>query len=288
MDYLVDVFDVEGGATHDWFLHGSADECGELTLSIDLNRAVPTLVPAWSGTKDYISELDIDVEGTRHHAYGFLWNVTSGPAPRTFTATWQYEGAGLRTHLLSDPGAEVYRFVSPAIRGAEEIDASLPKFLRHGLMVRHGGGKSRFLAVHEPFARRPALAVEEKDDGTLAVRYGAVEDVFRIEPDRVRVASTGGWTYDSGEPLTGGVTAVECEGDTFVLRLDQAAPSVKHVRLTFGGRRSAVYPVASENGDRLVLADDPGFAYDPATGRTSFHSFPQEVFEGGLRYTVYR
>lgn len=285
-DYLVDVFDVEGGATHDWFLHGSADECGTLALSVDLNRIVPSLVPAWGGTKDYVSELDTDVEGTTHHAYGFLWNVTTGPAPRKITATWQYEGAGLRTHVLTDTGAEVYRFVSPAIRGAKEVDASLPTFLRHGFMLRHTGGRSRFLAVHEPFSRRPTLDVEEQGHSALVVRYDGVEDTFRIEPERVRVTSSRGWTYDSGEPLSGAVTSVHRD-EGFALRLDRAVPSTTQVRLTFGGTRSTVYSVAAVDGERLNLADDPGFDYDPATGRTTFRSFPQEVFDGGLNYTVF-
>ncbi|MBW7893413.1 MAG: heparinase II/III family protein, partial [Chitinophagaceae bacterium] len=44
-DYVVGRFDVKGGETHDWFLHGMCEQEGKLETSIAVNKPVETLVP---------------------------------------------------------------------------------------------------------------------------------------------------------------------------------------------------------------------------------------------------
>jgi hypothetical protein len=105
-----------------------------------------------------------------------------------------------------------------------------------------------------------------------------------FDGERATVASTAGWSYDTGTPYTGTLTGVQREGG-FAFVVDKALPDVPYVRVEFGKARSIVYPVKAVEGNRLLLADDPGFEYDG--GKAKFVYFPQEDFEGGVRYTVY-
>jgi len=286
LDYVVDVFDVEGGETHDWFLHGSADEEGALESSLDFPTTVESLVPGWGGRAEPQNEQELDVRGERFHPYGFLWSAKSAEAPARMTATWRYGSDGLRAHLFPENGATAYRFASPAIRGAKEIDADLAKHLRHGLMLRHAGPRSRFVAVHEPFRGATWIEGVEWDGSTLRVQRGGVEDTIRLDHERVTVSSSEGWAYDSGTPYTGQVAALE-RGETFVLRTDRPLPGVPFVRLTFEGGRSFLYRVKVVEGDRLILAEDPGFEFDAESKTTRFLYFPHDTFSGVPTYTVY-
>jgi hypothetical protein len=279
-DYVVDVFDVEGGKTHDWFLHGSADEEGVLETGVPFDTPVETLVPEWGGRGVYESELDLDTKGERFHAYGFLRDIVSAPAHGPWTATWRYgEGGGLRSHLFPQEGTTLYRFAAPAIRGAQELDANLDKHRRHGILQRRVGGPSRFIAVHEPFAAQPWLDEVRLDGDTLTVRYGDAEDTLTLADNGIEARSTAGWRYDSGEPATLALAAVE-RGETFAFKTDQPAPKASFARVNFPGDRTFVYRVANVEGDRVVLADDPGFEYDPAAQQARFGYFPQEIFTG--------
>ena len=119
-DYVVDRFDVKGGQIHDWFLHGMCEQEGTLQTSISLAQPVNTLVPGWGGNKLPATQKDIDRTGRRFHAYAFLHDIEKGAATGSWTATWQYDSCGLRSHMLSQPGTEVFRFRSPSIRLADE------------------------------------------------------------------------------------------------------------------------------------------------------------------------
>jgi Heparinase II/III-like protein len=287
-DYVVDLFDVKGGSIHDFFLHGSADEPGTVESTVSFDEPVETLVPAWGGTEEHTGENSLDMSGEKHHAYMFLWEIAAAPVSGPWSATWQYGGGGLRSHLFAEADSTAYRFVSPAIRGARDDDGKLRDFLRRGIMVRHEGGTSRFAAVHEPFAgAEPWIDAVRFEDGVFTVAYGDTKDIIAWDGDRVRVTSTAGWSYDSGELVHGIVEALEHEDGRPVLNLDKVLPPVTHILLDLGGKRRIAFPVASVEGTSLTLPYDPGFTYDPEKPETRFTAFPQETFEGELRYTAF-
>ena len=206
-DYVVDLFDVEGGATHDYFWHGSADEAGVFDSSLSLDTPVESLVPAWGGTAEHTGENCFDIIGHEYHAYVFLDNIGSARATGPWTATWTYDGAGLRSHFFPEDGTTLYRFESPAIRGAGKSDAELPNYIRRGIMQRHTGGVSRFAAVHEPFGVAPWIDGVAFEDGRFTVQHDGHIETITWDGDRVTVASTAGWTYDSGTPQEGKLVA---------------------------------------------------------------------------------
>ncbi len=123
--YAVDIFRVRGGQTHDWMLHGCLQHPYELSTSLQMN------------TRD----------GTLHE---YLDRLRSATTSQGWTADFAYEsGDGLRTHMLGLDGAEVIVGRGPAMRRdgyADFID------------VRHTGGESVFVAVHDPHGEQPDVA----------------------------------------------------------------------------------------------------------------------------------
>ena len=291
-DYVIDRFDVEGGTTHDWFLHGSREVTGTLETSIAVETPVATLVPSWGGRGVYKGESDTDLVGTKFHAYDFLREVRSAPAGGAVAATWRYGTPALRTHLFPPPASTLYRFVSPSVRAADEDDANLEKQMSLGLMLRHAGPSSSFLAVHEPFSGTPWITSTTVSDGRVEIRYtpaggGEVTDTIRFTSGTVTVESTAGWRYDSGVALDARVTALDREGGVFALTLDRAVPPAAFVRVDFPGGPARVYRVRSVDGPRLLLEEDPGFELDAATGKATFLYFPHDSFDGPLTATVF-
>ncbi|MDX9973640.1 MAG: heparinase II/III family protein, partial [FCB group bacterium] len=282
-DYVVDVFDVEGGKTHDWFLHGSADEEGVFESPVAFDTPVDTLIPEWGGRHEPQNETQLDLKGAKFHAYQFLWNIRSAPAPKDAAATWHYENAGLRTHLFAEPDSTLFHFQSPAVRGAKEVDADLPNHLRHGILLRHAGPRSRYVAVHEPFATEPWVQSVTRDGNTLTVQHAGGTDTITLDADRATVTSTAGWTYDTGTPYSGALSGVQ-RADGFALIADKPLPDVPYVRIAFGDAKTLVYPVEKVEANRLLLKDDPGFEY--ADGKARFLYFPQEEFDEPAMYTV--
>jgi hypothetical protein len=285
-DYVLDVFDVEGGSTHDYFLHGSADESGELATTPTLTQPVATLIPAWGGNKPYVSQYDVDYRGRSWHAYAFLRNVRTGDGAAQAVAQWTHGADGLRTRLFGPEGSQLYVFDSPSIRPADEDDNRLDDVMSRGVMLRHAGEVSRFAAVHEAFCDAPWIESAEFADGVFRVTRGGVTDVVRFEPDRIRAESSEGWHYDSGESFTGTVRSVSREG-RFTLRLDRPLPELRAVRITIPGARSYVLPVESVEGDLAVVSLDPGIHYDAASAVAQYVFYPGTSHPGKLTYVAY-
>ena len=287
-DYLVDCFDVAGGATHDYFLHGSADEEGTIETSVAIDRAVETLVPDWGGTVEHTGEDCCDTSGEKHHHYMFLWDVHAAEADGPWTATWRYGDVGLRCWLFPEPGTTLYRFHAPSVRKARNDDAKLDDYLLNGIMQRHTGGASRFRAVHVPFISAPWVDDVKFENETFTVSCGDETHTVRWRDDGLTVTSTTGWQYDSGAPVSGTLTAVDRAEDAFAFRAGRAVPDARLVRIDFGGARSMVYRVEAVDGDRLLLPSDPGFAYDPETQQAKFLYHPRETLPGPLTWTVWQ
>ncbi len=292
-DYLVDVFDVEGGRTHDYFLHGSADEPGALRTSLPLEEPVGSLVPSWGGRGTYTSENDKDLEGRRFHPYDLLSEILSGRAAGAWTATWRYAQSGLRSHFFPPPSTRVYRFNSPAIRPAGEEDNKLAQHPRRGIMQRREASVSRFVALHEPFGAEPWIGQVIREGDTVSVSYPTPEgqqvtDRVAFTDTGVQVQSSAGWEYRSGSPRRGLLERVVRSAGSYAFDLDQPPGPITFVRIEFGDRRMTGYRVKGVEGRRVLLEADPGFEYDRAAGRARFLYFPNEEFNGPVAYTIFR
>ncbi|WP_316811656.1 heparinase II/III family protein [Pedobacter heparinus] len=264
-DYVLDRFDVEGGDTHDWFLHGNAEQEGTLELS------------------------DVTLSNNHLPAYAFLKDVQSGNADGPWTATWRYDHSGLRTHNLSGKGAQVFRFRSAAIRPAGEDDNKLDDFMRSGIMQRHSGGKSSFIALHEPFSTEPWIDKIAQEGAEIVVNYQldgkSVTDRIGVVDGSITVRSTAGWRYSSGKQQTGAVVAYDNANGKWRLQLDKNVPEVDYVRLDLPGGSTRYYRVLAIDGKWLQLQDDPGFSLEGE--HLKFYTFPHDEYRGALKYTLF-
>ncbi len=288
-DYIVDRFDVQGGETHDWFLHGMCEEDGVLKLSLPLTE-VKSIVPEWGGTNKPKNQYESDVEGKKIHAYSYIRDIKSAVANKPWTATWEYESSGLRAHSFPQSGTEVFSFKSPSVRRAEEDDNKLDNFMSNGIMQRHTGGSSSFVAVHEPFETEPWIKSVSSDGDTYVVKYEIegrkIEDRIRLTGDSINVVSGAGWEYNSGTQRSGNILSYTKTGDIPKLQVDQEFKNTKYVRLDIPAGITKYYRVKSISGKWLELEDDPGFTLDKK-GKLKFFTFPHDEYSGPLRYTVF-
>ena len=289
-DYVIDRFDVEGGKTHDWFLHGMCEEEGKLETSIALETKLKTIVPDWGGTNVPKNQYDSDVEGKRIHAYSYLKNIKGGKTSNPWTATWRYEKSGLKTHNFPPDGTEVFSFSSPSVRLAGENDNKLDDFMRLGFMQRHSGEKSSFVTVHEPFNKDPWIGSVQKDGDSYRVKYTlngiTIEDRISIIGNDVKVISGSGWSYHSGNELSGELLGINNKGGKWILELDKVVPITNYIRIELPGGGTRYYDVSKSSGKSVELKDNPGFIIDKE-GKLKFQSFPHDEYIGQLKFTVF-
>ena len=287
--YAVDIFEVEGGHTHDYFLHGDADRPGKVRAALEF-EPLATLVPSgihWTPTRNEGETRRVAEPG---YAYGFLRNLRSAKAAAGKPLRVDFD-PGLRVTLLPEPSSRLVLGDDPNVRGAHEDDARLEEFLRPFLMLRHEGAHSRFVAIIEPYADRPFVdGVELSDDSGLRVRIGNRTD--RIDfGDGIRVTSTRKGAveqrYWSGLPRHAPLRAAE--RDALILDGDVAQPPARDqvVRMITADGWVYPYTVAAiepvPGGLRLRVAESTGFAYDAAARRIRFTSFPQREHDGAVR-----
>ncbi|MDP6779768.1 MAG: heparinase II/III family protein, partial [Candidatus Latescibacteria bacterium] len=111
--YVVDLFRVTGGSTHDWALHGDADEDTEAACSVPLGEPRANMLE--SGEE----WVEPTIEGAVFNPYGLLRDMRSGSATDAFHVDFAYadrRDQGVRVHLLGcDPGS-VWLGNSPSVR----------------------------------------------------------------------------------------------------------------------------------------------------------------------------
>jgi hypothetical protein len=134
-EYLLDIFLVEGGKTHDWLFHG-VGERPEISIPMELKTSFEPALYVMRGKSEY----------------------SSGAADRTFSATWrrpadpqsEFAGRGRdvfsRVTVAGIPGQTAY------------LLSTYPDPGEHSLMVRHAGILGPFVAVHEASFGTPVLA----------------------------------------------------------------------------------------------------------------------------------
>ncbi len=289
-DYIFDQFDVKGGETHDWFLHGMCEEDGILTTSIPLHKNITSLVPDWGGSAKPKNQYESDLEGKKIHAYSYMKDIKGNTANSSWTATWKYQNSGLRTHNISQPGVEVFSFKSPSIRRAGEDDNQLDSYMDNGILQRNRGGTSSFVAVHEPFDNNPWIKSVTSEGDIYTIKYEfegrQIEDRISLKSDKVSLNSSAGWEYSSGTQRSGKIISYIREGGIFKLQLDGQFKKVNFVRLDIPAGGTRYYRVKSVTGNWVELQDDPGFTLDDQ-GKLKFFTFPHEEFAGPFLYTVF-
>ncbi len=242
-EYLVDIFRVEGGRTHDWFFHGVGDRP---VVSIPLEER-PQFEPA-----SYVCR------GAPAYATG----ATDDP----FSVTWR---------IPADPEAELdgrRRDVFSRVMLAGfpnqgvNILSTYPNPGRYSLMVRHAGATHAFVAVHEAYFDEPVAAQVRALPGSSAA---AVEVTHADGSRRTVVYGRGG--AETGIGLRGrmGMIDLDARGRLRGLALLQGRElRYQGVRLIRCERDACLSVVFA--GDRVTAVSSPPIAYRTVGGRRVF------------------
>lgn len=197
--YVVDVFEVAGGARHDWLLHGSADEEQTVEVSSEAGALMlaptPSLLPDGYRFVEPRNEGDTGLAVDGPWAYGLFRKPRTGVTDGTLVATFRSAArpaVGLRTWVLGASGTRVTTARAWAVRNigkpTEEDAGKLDQRLRSCVLVGRDGPANRFVAVHCPFNGDPgilrvtrlplepdgvAVKIERADGGTDYLLFGA-------------------------------------------------------------------------------------------------------------------
>lgn len=257
--YLVDVFEVAGGSTHDYFLHGDADLPGPVEIQ-GASTPIPTLTP-WQETAN---------ENERHrireanYAYGFLKDQRERAILKGDPVEARFPGS-LTAILLPEPGDRFITGWNPAIRGAREDESLLPGGRRGFLRWRRNASASTFIAV---FALSPGrLSAARTPKGLRVTWNGRAEDI-ELSPDGLRIAAL---QYElkpaRSAPLLGiSNGTVRVEGSI------QPPPGTLLRLVTADGW---IYPVNQPQ--------DAVLRYDPPSKKLELLRFPQRAHTGPVR-----
>ena len=190
--YIVDVFEVQGGQSHDYFLHGWADGPSRLTTAVATQPRGSLLATpsSWQPPKN---EGQTSLIAQPYYAYGFLKNLSSASVASTQPITVNFQCAAqkdlsastLRIHLFPEDHSELVLGENPSIRQAQENDAQLENFQRPFMMLRHqSSGSSRFLSVMEEFGDQSCIRSVENLSTEKGVVLKIQFEPSRAQPDR--------------------------------------------------------------------------------------------------------
>jgi len=182
--YLLDVFEVEGGERHDYFLHGSADEEQQARAEMDGQALSLAPVESLLPPEVQFTPARHEQEGVRElatpgYAYGYFGGLSRVPLSRTGICQVSYllpeTPIRLQAHFAVSPGDELVLGHGPAVRGARENDAKLAECRRAFALLRRPGPRSRFVSVIEPVKGTPVVA------GVRRVEIPGASEAFEIE-----------------------------------------------------------------------------------------------------------
>jgi hypothetical protein len=282
--YAVDVFEVEGGGTHDYFLHGDADASGVVEASVPLSP-LATLLPQNVEWRPARNGGDTGAAAKTYWAYGHLHNLQTAKVNGTVrVALKSNAGPAVRVTLIAEPGSQLVTGSNPAVRGAKENDSDLDQYSRPFLMLRHeaANGHSRFVAVLEPVAGTSKIESVERTElpgGGLSIKVKRAGKTDAIEYRQDKPPSLR--TFERLPLAAVEVDSLLLEGHA------KSLPSSGDVLrvITADGW---VYPftiAAAEQtakGLRVRVAEIPAFRFDRASNKLFLRSFPRREHSGAV------
>ncbi len=240
--YVLDIFHTQGGSTHDWLLHGSADEDMTATCSIGLPHRRRDMLEEGETWEEPVSE------SSRFNLYGVIRDVAYATTAEDVTANFacaDEPDRGIRIHLLGAKGTEINLGRSPSARRAKRENSEVFNYWMPQLVVRRRGDaplRTTFVAVEEPFVGKPFIQAVERLElapahehaVALRVTHGETTDTIiatldeppypqRTTPDgftikgrlglirQVAGSTAGMWLFE-GEALSCGGEAITTDG----------------------------------------------------------------------------
>ncbi len=218
--YFVDVFEVEGGHSHDYAMHGSV--LGDMAASSSLTMTPSAderilLEPgqAWKAPEGMGSfdEYGLFIKGQSARATQDFWIDLTYPG---------MPGVGTRIHMLREEATEIVLAQTPALRkaGHYKEDRVYDWWMPHLVARRKGaeGLNSMFVAVYDMYRGGPKTrSVKRLDAGAdavaLEIDMGGRTDVVLLSLEGPAAISAG------GASMTGKLGVVSRTGDKAAARL---------------------------------------------------------------------
>ena len=192
--YVLDLFRVTGGGTHDYFFHGSTRFDQTATTTLDLTP-VDSAYPLLAAGARWTEPTPDNQNPSGNDWYGAFRDMRRGRASGPWTVTFQEAGGsrGTHLHMVDVGGSEVWLGRSPA----PYRDRNPQGFYDHwrpSLLVRREGSDldSAFVGVIEPFAGEGGIAgvellplvAADPDRFAIHVRFSdGRDDVLLIDSD---------------------------------------------------------------------------------------------------------
>ncbi len=289
--YLIDVFQVEGGQTHDYLLHGSADVAQTLQANVPTS-ARPTLLPAGMEFTAGTSEQSSDM--TDGHAYGYMTDLRSNHVDDNQIILLDYQNTedtiGLQVFTVAAADDELVIGQAPSVRQARSDDSLLDQYHRQFAMLRREGGQSLFASIIVPTA--DARPIEQVQLVEIAGAELALEvTVSDTRTDLILINASGVQTEYAGRSL-------EADTELAILSIresGQTSGTVAAGRLAWGNLsldtgatiEHALLSVGRENGHgSLMVAGEflpPAgtiITVDHGGQRTSAYTVASSTVEG--------
>lgn len=258
--YVVDIFNVAGGAQHDWMLHGTIDAPQKIELLSASGQPLPAAQPASLLPNGFEftpakSEVDYPLIQQGPWAFGHFRDVTKTSSAATVKATFAIDGQpgkGLQSWIIGSPNTDLFTARSWSVRGVTD-QAKLDEKLRSSLIVRRHGNASRFVAVHTALDSglniRSVSAQPWPGKGfLLKIEHGGGTDTILYQPES---------RLNSG--LIEG-QAIQFDGRIALIRGDITKPQLKAIggsTLQIGRKvlknTSASAKLLGVKGNRLVV-----------------------------------
>ena len=293
--YVVDIFRVRGGTTHDWTVNGDAGADMTASCGVALSGKLANLLEEGEAWKEptFISD--------RYHVYGLVREVQSGRADKPFTVDFSYvdkPDKGVRMHVATSGDAEVLLGRSPSVRrmgyGSKGDMRKAYDFWMPKLLVRRRGEdglQSIFAVVHEPhdgdrFIDK-VVAVKVGATVQLSVQRKGATDVITANEDgsiAVRRDDTI-WQFNH-EPLRGTIVeAPEPDVLTTGAKLPQGDKlHGKWMIVTHGSGHTHGYEIDRVDGESITLTHDHGLRIDGDTTKEVY--FPRRTLSGKNTFTI--
>jgi hypothetical protein len=205
--YLVDVFDVTGGAQHDWLLRGSADHDQTASSPTAMAALEHTLLGPGRKLVPYINEGGYSTvainapnantkpqkdDETQYNPYGLIRDLTHVQSADDFAATFMYTegGPALAVHLLGAPASEYFLGTAPSIKRSNQNSATVDQVRQPIVVARRAGDApltSRFAAVLWPGDGEGPRVMPLLADGVqvgVEVRHGELRDLIIAPVER--------------------------------------------------------------------------------------------------------
>lgn len=323
--YLVDWFEVAGGRTHEWFLHGDADRDEQLALKESLpvvaGRRLTDGRPfelwkcaAGSDSRDAAWE-DHRMARRLLRQEG-CYRLERGSATVAFSPVASGSGRVVST-LLAAPDTELILGRMPSIRRAEEVNDAMGKFEAPLVVLRreawNGRLESRFAAVHQVQAEGSQPLTVRGNSAMITVEADGFTDYHFLGGGRgagsercegrygfLRLGKDGqvqAATLIDGTLLAAGgrewvLPPAECGGVLAVhgrtVRLDRAVDLAQASRLYLdlpGGESYALELAANSSFNQEVLLRESP-GFEYADQQGKFLCFPGKEIRGRIRFAV--